>query len=115
MELVVYGAVGPKESERELAYRLLELALQREYGLESLPEIRRAVKEFFRFAVQSRIFPSIPTFISISATAAARRYARCPASRWGWMWSCCALRPGVWRGRWGRRNFSGSGRQRRQR
>ena len=52
MELVVYGAVGPKESERELAYRLLELALQREYGLESLPEIRRAVKEFFRFAVQ---------------------------------------------------------------
>ena len=42
MDLVVYGAVGPKESERELAYRLLELALQREYGLESLPEIRRA-------------------------------------------------------------------------
>ena len=42
MDLVVYGAVGPKESERELAYRLLELALQREYGLDSLPEIRRA-------------------------------------------------------------------------
>ena len=38
MDLVVYGAVGPKESERELAYRLLELALQREYGLDSLPE-----------------------------------------------------------------------------
>ncbi|MBD5160691.1 MAG: hypothetical protein HDT14_01430 [Oscillibacter sp.] len=41
MELIVYAALGPEGSQRELAYRLLALALEREYGLPRLPEIAR--------------------------------------------------------------------------
>lgn len=41
MELIVYAALGPAGSQRELAYRLLALALAREYGLRQLPEIAR--------------------------------------------------------------------------
>ena len=40
-ELVVYGALGPAGTERPLAWRLLEAALGREYGLASLPEVAR--------------------------------------------------------------------------
>lgn len=42
MDLVVYGAAGPAGGERQLAYRLLEIALERECGLKQLPEIARA-------------------------------------------------------------------------
>lgn len=42
MDLVVYGAVGPRGGERVLARRLLEAALERERGLRPLPEIVRA-------------------------------------------------------------------------
>lgn len=42
MDLAVYGAVGPAGGERQLAYRLLELALAREWGLQQLLEIARA-------------------------------------------------------------------------
>lgn len=41
MDLIVYAALGPEGSQRELAYRLLALALEREYGLRRLPEIAR--------------------------------------------------------------------------
>jgi len=41
MDLAVYGAAGPRGGERALAYRLLEAALEREYGLKRLPEIVR--------------------------------------------------------------------------
>lgn len=41
MELIVYAALGPEESQRELAYRLLALALAQEYGLHEPPEIAR--------------------------------------------------------------------------
>lgn len=42
MDLVVYGALGSEGGERALAYRLLEAALEREYGLHQMPEIARA-------------------------------------------------------------------------
>lgn len=42
MKLSVYGAAGPAGRERPLAYRLLEIALERECGLAELPEIARA-------------------------------------------------------------------------
>lgn len=41
MELIVYAALGPERGQRELAYRLLALALEREYGLAAVPEIAR--------------------------------------------------------------------------
>lgn len=41
MELMVYGALGPASGEHGLALRLLALALERELGIPSLPEIRR--------------------------------------------------------------------------
>ena len=42
MDLVVYGAAGREGGERALAYRLLAIALEREYGLRPLPGIARA-------------------------------------------------------------------------
>jgi len=49
MELAVYGAICPEGGERRTAYRLLELALAREAGVTSLPEIKRTAmgKPFF--------------------------------------------------------------------
>ncbi|MDE6879883.1 MAG: hypothetical protein K2P20_00825 [Oscillospiraceae bacterium] len=49
MELVVYGILCPPGREREAAYRLLELALERERGISPLPELARGVrgKPFF--------------------------------------------------------------------
>ena len=44
MTVVIYGAAGPKGEERALAYRLLQTALAREYGLPDVPVIRRAEK-----------------------------------------------------------------------
>ena len=41
MELILYAALGPKDAEHDLAYRLLALALGRELGLDALPEIAR--------------------------------------------------------------------------
>ena len=41
MSIVVYGASGPAGGERALAYRLLEIALEREHGLTRRPEILR--------------------------------------------------------------------------
>lgn len=41
MDLAVYGAVGPEGGERQLAYRLLAAALEREWSLKQLPEIAR--------------------------------------------------------------------------
>lgn len=41
MTAVVYGAIGPKGEERMLARRLLQTALEREYGLSPLPAILR--------------------------------------------------------------------------
>lgn len=41
MELIVYAALGQEGSQRELACRLLALALEREYGLRQMPEIAR--------------------------------------------------------------------------
>ena len=40
-ELIVYGALGPRGTERELAWRLLAAAVEREYGLSPLPEVAR--------------------------------------------------------------------------
>lgn len=52
MSLAVYGAAGPQGGERQLAYRLLAIALEREYGLTQLPEITRAAggKPYFPHA-----------------------------------------------------------------
>lgn len=41
MELVIYTALGKEGTEHDLAYRLLALAMERELGLHSLPEIAR--------------------------------------------------------------------------
>ena len=41
MEVIVYAAAGPDGGEKELAHRLLSLALEREYGLRELPETAR--------------------------------------------------------------------------
>lgn len=41
MEVVVYGTICSEGRERETAYRLLSLALQRELGIDTLPEIER--------------------------------------------------------------------------
>ncbi|MDE7261678.1 MAG: hypothetical protein K2N78_06420 [Oscillospiraceae bacterium] len=41
MDVIVYAAAGPEGGERELAHRLLALALEREYGLTGLPETAR--------------------------------------------------------------------------
>ena len=41
MDVLIYAAAGPAGGERTLAYHLLALALEREYGLDSLPEIAR--------------------------------------------------------------------------
>ena len=41
MELIIYAALGQREAEHDLAYRLLALALERELGLDALPEIAR--------------------------------------------------------------------------
>ena len=41
MDILLYAAVGPSGGERELAYRLLTLALERAFHLSPLPEIAR--------------------------------------------------------------------------
>ena len=44
-DIVVYAALCPEGEERAAAYRLLELALGREFGLSALPEIARGAEE----------------------------------------------------------------------
>lgn len=41
MDMIVYAALGPEGTERDLARRLLAAALEREFGLRELPEIAR--------------------------------------------------------------------------
>ncbi len=41
MEVIVYAAAGRPGEEKALAYRLLSLALEREYGLREIPETAR--------------------------------------------------------------------------
>jgi 4'-phosphopantetheinyl transferase len=41
MEIIVYGSLGPEGAERTLAHLLLETALRRELGLETVPPIAR--------------------------------------------------------------------------
>lgn len=41
MDMIVYAALGPEGTERDLARRLLAAALERELGLPELPEITR--------------------------------------------------------------------------
>lgn len=41
MDMIVYAALGPEGTERDLAHRLLAAALERELGLPELPEITR--------------------------------------------------------------------------
>lgn len=41
MDIVVYAALGPEGTERDLARRLLAAALERELGLSTLPETAR--------------------------------------------------------------------------
>lgn len=41
MDIIVYAALGPEGTERDLARRLLAAALERELGLPELPEIAR--------------------------------------------------------------------------
>lgn len=41
MDIILYAANCPQGQEKAAAYRLLELAVCREYGLEKLPEIAR--------------------------------------------------------------------------
>ena len=41
MDVTVYAAAGPEGGEKELAHRLLALAVKREYGLKELPETSR--------------------------------------------------------------------------
>lgn len=41
MDVILYAAVCPEGEERQLAYRLLALAVEREYGLAPLPGIAR--------------------------------------------------------------------------
>lgn len=49
MKLFLYAAAGGKQTEHDLAYRLLALAAERELGLRPLPEIAREAggKPFF--------------------------------------------------------------------
>lgn len=49
MDLAVYAALGPEGGERELARRLLALAIERELGLRPLPALARRAggKPFF--------------------------------------------------------------------
>ncbi len=41
MDILLYAATCPEGQEKTAAYRLLELAVCREFGLEKLPEIQR--------------------------------------------------------------------------
>lgn len=41
MTIIIYAAAGPEGGERALAHRLLELAMEREFRLNPLPEIAR--------------------------------------------------------------------------
>ena len=45
MEISVYGAICRNDREHSAAYRLLALALAREYGLTELPELARGPRE----------------------------------------------------------------------
>lgn len=49
MEVVIYGTLCVEGEERDAAYRLLALAISREYGMETVPEIAREAggKPFF--------------------------------------------------------------------
>lgn len=42
MDVLIYAALGPEGGERALAWRLLELAAEREFHLRPLPETARA-------------------------------------------------------------------------
>ena len=44
MDLIVYGSLGPEGAERTLAHLLLETALRRELGLETVPPIARGAR-----------------------------------------------------------------------
>lgn len=44
MDLIVYGSLGPEGAERTLAHLLLETALRRELGLETVPPIARGTR-----------------------------------------------------------------------
>lgn len=44
MDLIVYGSLGPAGAERTLAHLLLETALRRELGLETVPPIARGAR-----------------------------------------------------------------------
>ena len=106
MDVLIYAAAGPAGGERTLAYHLLALALEREYGLDSLPEIAREPggKPFF---------PAARIFASASATVTGPPSALCMTSRWASILRSCVTPPSGWRRGWRTARFSVSGRQRR--
>jgi len=65
MDLIVYGATCPEGEERALAWHLLRLAIQQEFGIEELPKVLREERG-------KPYFPDVPAlFFNISHSRSA--------------------------------------------
>ena len=79
MKLFLYAAAGRKQTEHDMAYRLLALAVEKELGLRPLPEIAREAggKPFFPARPEPPSAPSTTGRWALTWKKSGRRRSIC--------------------------------------